>query len=168
MCERPAAGDVQLRHRRVIPVALALTGLVAVVIGVRQGLVHVAPGYEGTVVTGWGGDLNHEERLLTRLGLVGVAGTVAALRWRRLAAVPVATGGVVLFYALRAVTHYALDPGLYTEVRTAGGATELVLGAEPILLVVGGGLLVAAGVVGWWERRWADGGASPTAATSAK
>jgi len=138
-----------MRTRRLVPVAVAIVGLAAIVIGVRQGLVHVAPGYEGTITTGWGGDLNHEERLLSRLGLVGVGGAIAALRWRRLAVVPVATGGVVLFYALRAVLHYAVDPGLYVEVSAYGGRTEFVLGAEPVLLVGGGALLVVAGVVGW-------------------
>ncbi|WP_248895362.1 hypothetical protein [Haloplanus halobius] len=69
-----------MRTRRMVPVAAALAGLVAIVIGIHQGLVHVAPGSEGTIMTGWDGDLNHEERLLARLALVGVAGTVAALR----------------------------------------------------------------------------------------
>ncbi|WP_435067290.1 hypothetical protein [Haloplanus sp. C73] len=138
-----------MQRRRALPVALAVLGLVAVLVGVRQGLVHVAPGYEGTIMTGWDGPLNHEERLLSRLAVVGVVGSVAALRWRRLAVVPAATGGVVLFYALRAVLHYALDPGLYVEVQVYGGPTRFVLGAEPVLLVVGGALLVAAGVVEW-------------------
>jgi len=136
-----------MRPRRLVPVALAAAGVVAIVIGVQQELVHVAPGYEGRVVTGWGGKLNHEERLLARLGAVGVAGAVAALRWRRLAVVPVATGSVVLCYALRAVLYYAFDPGLYTTVPVYGGTTRLVLGAEPALLAVGGTLLVVAGVV---------------------
>jgi hypothetical protein len=148
-----------MRTRRLVPVAVAVAGLVAIVIGVRQGLVHVAPGYEGTITTGWGGDLNHEERLLARLGLVGVGGAIVAHRWRRLAVVPVATGGVVLFYALRAALHYALDPGLYVEVSAYGGPTRFVLGAEPVLLVVGGTLLVVAGVTGWRDRPGrADGG----------
>jgi len=136
-----------MRPRRLVPVALAAAGLVVIVIGIQQELVHVAPGHEGRVVTGWGGELNHEERLLAQLGAVGVAGAVAALRWRRLAVVPVATGGVVLCYALRAVVYYALDPGLYTTVPVYGGTTRLVLGAEPALLVAGGTLLVAAGIV---------------------
>jgi len=151
--------------RRVVPVALALAGLVAVVIGIRQELVHVAPGFEGTITTGWGGDRNHEERLLARLAFVGVVGAVAARRWRRLAAIPAATGGVVLFYALRATLHYALDPGLYVTVSAYGGQTRLVLGAEPVLLVVGGGLLVAAGVVRWRahpDRAEADLSSAPS------
>jgi len=149
-----------MRTRRLVPVAVAVAGLVAIVIGVRQGLVHVAPGYEGTITTGWGGDLNHEERLLARLGVVGVVGTVAALKWRHLAAVPVATGVVVLFYALRAALHYA---GLYVTVSAYGGPTRFVLGAEPILLVVGGALLVVAGVVGWRTHLDSRSG-EPTAA----
>jgi hypothetical protein len=138
-----------VRHRRLLPVAVAAVGFVAVAVGVRQGLLHVAPGYEGTIVTGWGRELNHEERLLVRVAAVGVCGSVAALRWRRLAVVPVAAGVVVAFYAFRAVLQYALDPGLYVEVSTYGGTTRLVLGAEPALLAVGGALLVAAGVAGW-------------------
>lgn len=110
----------------------------AIVIGVRQELVHVTPGYEGTITTGWGGDLNHEARLLARLGLVGVGGAIVVPRWRRLAVVPAATGGVVLFYALRAALHYAFDPGLYVAVSAYGGPTRFVLGAEPVPLVVGG------------------------------
>jgi len=158
-----------MRPRRLVPVALALVGLVAIVIGIRQGLVHVAPGYDGTITTGWGGDLNHEEHLLARLALVGVVGTVAARWWRRLAVVPVATGGVVLFYALRAAMHYALDPGLYVEVSAYGGPTRFVLGAEPFLLVAGGALLVAAGVVEWRARPdGADGGASAATSASAR
>ncbi|GAB3324332.1 hypothetical protein EI982_11750 [Haloplanus rallus] len=142
-----------MRSRRLVPVAVAAAGFAAVVIGIHQGLVHVAPGYEGTVTTGWDGGLNHEERLLARLALIGVVGAAAAHRWRRLAVVPVAAGGVVLFYAARAVLHYALDPGLYVTVSTyGGGSTRFVLGAEPFLLAAGGLLLVAAGVEGWRAR----------------
>jgi len=72
-----------MRSRRLVPVALALAGFAAVVIGIHQGLVHVAPGYEGTITTGWDGDPNHEERLLASLALLGVVGTAAARRWRR-------------------------------------------------------------------------------------
>jgi hypothetical protein len=90
-----------MRPKRAIPPVLALAGFVTIVVGVHQGLVHVAPGFEGTITTGWDGALSHEEVLLARLGLVGVVGAGAALRWRRLAVVPVATGAVVLFYALR-------------------------------------------------------------------
>jgi len=134
---------------RALPVALALVGFAAVVIGIHQGLVHVAPGYEGTIVTGWGRSLNHEERLLAGLGAVGVGGAVASLRWRRLVAVPAAVGGVVLFYALRAVIYTVQDPGLYAETTTHGGnSVVFVLGAEPFLLVAGGLLLVGAGVAG--------------------
>jgi hypothetical protein len=140
---------------------------VVVVIGTRQGLVHVAPGYEGTITTGWGGDLNHEEHLLARLAIVGVGGTVTALRWRRLSVVPVATGVVILCYALRAVLQYALDPGLYVEMSVGGVPTRTVLGGEPFLLVAGGALLVAAGVVGWRGtfERTVDGVSSPVPAS---
>jgi hypothetical protein len=138
-----------MRPLRPAPTTLALAGAAAIAVGVHQGLVHVAPGYGGSIVTGWGGPLSHEEVFLARLGLVGVVGAVAARRWRRLAVAPAATGLVVLFYTFRAVLHYALEPGLYVEVTTHGTPTRLVLGAEPILLVGGGLLLVGAGVVGW-------------------
>ncbi|WP_251329080.1 hypothetical protein [Haloplanus pelagicus] len=157
-----------MRSRRLVPVALAAAGLAAIVIGVYQGLIHVAPGYEGTIMSGWDGDLNHEERLLVRLGLVAVGGTVTALRWRRLAVVPVVAGGVVAFYALRAIVHYALDPGLYAEVETYGGhSTRFVLGAEPFLLVAGAVLLAAAGVRAWTARPsgFADTDSAPSSAT---
>ncbi|WP_251341823.1 hypothetical protein [Haloplanus halophilus] len=149
------AGHRDVRSQRLLPVAAAVAGAAAIGVGVHQGLVHVAPGYEGTIVTGWGRTLNHEERLLAWLGALGVAGAVGSLRWRRLAVLPAATGGVVLCYALRAVATYALDPGLYVEVSASGGPTRFVLGAEPFLLVAGGALLVVAAVRGW--RATADG-----------
>ena len=135
-----------MRPLRPAPTTLALAGAAAIAIGVHQGLVHIAPGYGGSIVTGWGGPLSHEEVFFAGLGLVGA---VATRRWRRLAVAPAATGLVVLFYTFRAVLHYALEPGLYVEVTTHGTPTRLVLGAEPILLVGGGLLLVGAGVVGW-------------------
>ncbi|WP_338740323.1 hypothetical protein [Haloplanus salilacus] len=138
-----------MRTDRIVPVVVALAGFAAIVVGVHQGLVHVAPGYEGTVTTGWDGDPNHEERLLAWTAAVAVCGTVAALRWRRLALVPVLMGGVVLFYVFRAVLNYAQDPGLYTVVDLGGESLRFVLGAEPFLLVGGAILLVAAGVRVW-------------------
>ena len=129
-----------MRPLRPTPTTLALAGAAAIAVGVHQGLVHVAPGYGGSIVTGWGGPLSHEEVFLAGLGLVGVVGTVAARRRRRLAVTPAATGLVVLFYTFRAVLHYALEPGLYVEVTTHG---------TPTRFVVGGLLLVGAGVVGW-------------------
>ena len=143
---------------RLGPVMMAVAGCIAVVIGVHQGLVHVAPGYEGTILSGWDGDLNHEEVLLGQLGVVGVGGAVAARRWRHLASVPFVVGSIVLFYAFRAV--YALMQSrrpLYREfsIRTAGfeGDTVMfVLGAEPFLLAAGGLLLVGSGIAGVKSR----------------
>jgi hypothetical protein len=157
-----------MRTRRLAPVVLAALGALAVAVGVHQDLLHVAPGYEGTITTGWDGPLSHEEVLLARLGLVGLVGAGAAFRWRRLAVVPAATGVVVLFYALRAVLHYARDPGLYATVTAFGGeSVRFVLGAEPFLLVAGGALLVAAGALGWGTRpEGADDGASAPASPS--
>jgi hypothetical protein len=156
-----------MRTDRLLTAVAAVAGAAAIAVGVHQGLVHVAPGYEGTIVTGWDGPVNHEERLLARLGAVGATGAVAALRWRRLAAVPAATGGVVLFYALRATLGYARDPGLYTTVSLhGGGPVRLVLGAEPVLLAAGGALLVFAGVRGWTARAGTADGDVASAASS--
>lgn len=133
---------------RALPLALAIAGFAAIVIGIYQGLVHVAPGYgELTIVTGWGGELSHEERLLAALGAVGLGGIAGSRRWTQLAVVPVAMGAIVLFYALRAMLHYVQHVPLYTEVRTNGGDPAMfILGAEPFLLIGGGLLLIGAGI----------------------
>lgn len=137
-------------RRALLAAGAAVVGLLAVLVGVRQELLHVGAAHAGTVDTGWTGSLNHSERLLTRLAGLGAAGAVVAYRWRRVAVLPAATGGVVLYYALRAVLGYALDPGLYTEVTLwSGRTTAYVLGAEPFLLAAGGLLLVASGLVGY-------------------
>lgn len=138
-----------MRKEQVLPITLALAGFTAIVIGIFQGLVHVAPGYEGTIMTGWGGSLNHEERLLARLGLVGIVGAVGALKVKQLSIVPIAMGGIVLFYAFRAIVHHAQTTQLYSEVQLYGGDTVVfILGAEPFLLIVGGGLLIGSGFYG--------------------
>lgn len=150
-------------NRQLLPVALAVAGFVAIVVGIYQGLIHVAPGYEGRIMSGWGGELNHEELLLARVGVVGIVGAVAALRWKRLSLVPVAMGGVVLFYALRALVLTVQDTRLYAETTTYGGdSVVFILGAEPFLLLAGGGLLVSAGVVGW---RYTSRGNDETSST---
>jgi hypothetical protein len=163
-----------MENTRLVPAALAAAGCVAVLAGVYQGLVHVAPGYEGTITSGWDGPLNHEEVLLAGLSVVGVAGAVAARRWRWLAGVPVAIGGVVLFYTLRAVAGWVQSTTpLYREFSPPAGGFEgerimIVLGAEPFLLAAGGLLLVGAGVDRL--RRRADDGnddAAPDPAATA-
>ena len=155
-----------MQHRRHLPVVLAGLGAVAIVVGIHQGLVHVAPGYEGRVVSGWGGPLNHEERHLAGVAILGVAGAAISLRSRWLAAVPALSGGVVLFYALRATLHYVRDPGLYTPVETYGGETvRYIIGAEPALLVVGALLLAAAGVSGGRPDRGRGGAETPRGST---
>ncbi|MFC4449136.1 hypothetical protein [Halorussus aquaticus] len=148
-----------MKTRRIVPVAMAVTGCLAVVIGVYQGLVHIAPGYEGTITSGWGGDLNHEEVLLVQLGAVGVVGTVGAARWKRLASVPVAMGSIVLFYPLRAVFHWfqSRSRPLYREFSPPAPSYEgetvvIILGAEPFLVAGGGLLLVGAGIAAWRLR----------------
>ncbi|QLD86892.1 hypothetical protein HWV23_14545 [Natronomonas halophila] len=142
-----------MENHRLVPIVLAVAGCVAIVVGVYQGLVHVAPGYEGTVMSGWGGDLNHEEVLLAQLGIVGVGGTVAALRWKRLASVPVVMGSIVLFYALRAMFSWVVSSRrpLYQEYSPQapgfdGEPIMLIFGAEPFLLAAGGLLLIGAGI----------------------
>jgi hypothetical protein len=137
---------------------LAVAGALAVVVGIHQGLVHVAPGYEGTITSGWGGELNHEEVLLAGVSALGVAGSVAARRFWRLAAVPFAAGGVVLFYVLRVVYGwFTSSVPLYRETSLdaagfGGDTVMFVLGAEPFLLALGGLLLAGAGVAASGRR----------------
>lgn len=153
---------------RVVPLALALAGFVAIGIGVFQGLVHVAPGYEGTIMSGWGGSLSHEEVLLVQLGAVGVGSVVAGLRWNRLSSLSVVMGGVVLFYAVRAVFNLFQAPNpLYREFSMHGAGFEgdtvmFVIGAEPFLLAVGGLLLIGAGLAPFTSRRFKRGGEETT------
>lgn len=138
---------------RLVPVVMAVVGFVTIVIGVYQGLVHVAPGYEGTITSGWDGTLSHEEVLLAQIGAVGVGGAVAGLRWKRLASIPVVAGSIVLFYTLRATFNWLWSPTrpLYREFSPQApgfeGETMLILGTEPFLLAVGGVLLIGSGIV---------------------
>jgi hypothetical protein len=138
-----------MKRSDVAPVVLAVAGFAAIAVGIHQGLVHVAPGYEGTIMTGWGGELNHEEWLLAWMGAIGIAGAAVSLRWRRLSMIPVVMGGIVLFYALRAVVYQFQNMKLYTKTTIYSGDTVVfILGAEPFLLIIGGLLLVAAGITG--------------------
>ncbi|KAB1192273.1 hypothetical protein GJR96_01975 [Haloferax sp. MBLA0076] len=138
-----------MTRQRILAVAVAIVGFAAIVVGIHQELLHVAPGYTGTIETGWSGPLNHGENLLARLAGVGVVGTLATLRWKYAAVVPLGVGGVEIGYSLVAVFTYVQSPGLYTTVQTSGGTTRFLLGAEPFLLVAGGLLLLVAGLVGW-------------------
>jgi len=153
-----------MERHRLVPVAMAVAGFAAIAIGVYQGLVHVAPGYEGTIVSGWGGSLNHEELLLVQVGALGVGSVVAGRRWERLSGLSAVTGGIVLFYAFRAVFHLVQSPRpLYREFAVQGGGFEgdtvaFVLGAEPFLLAVGGLLLLAAGIEPFTDRIPGRGG----------
>ena len=139
-----------MKRRHIVAASLAVAGFGAIAFGIYQDALHVAPMYEGTIETGWGGSLNHEERLLRQLGALGALGAIAAL-WRRyLAVVPAATGAVVLFYAVRALVQWTRRPGLYTEIPTHdGGVTRIVLGAEALFLIAGGLLLVGAAFLRW-------------------
>ena len=158
------ARERSVNRRPLAVVALAALGCLAVVVGVERELLHVASGDDGLIQTGWDGRLGHEEVLLRRVSAVGAVGALAATRWRRAAVVPAAAGGVVLFYALRTVAHYAMEPGFYQETTaTVGGEpTKFVLGVEPFLVVLGGLLLVAAGAVGWRMHEAAGDAAETT------
>jgi hypothetical protein len=152
-----------MEHHRLVPVAMAIAGLAAIGIGVYQGLVHVAPGYEGTIMSGWDGALSHEEVLLVQLGAFGVGSVVAGLRWKRLSILSIFVGSTVLFYAVRAVVDLFQSPRpLYGEVSVQGAGFEgdtvmFVLGAEPFLLVTGGLLLVGAGLAPFTSRLFKQG-----------
>lgn len=137
---------------RLVPGLLAATGFTAIVFGTHQGLVHVAPGYEGTIMSGWDGALNDEELLLVLVAGVGIGGLVAARRWKRLASVTVAMGGLVLYSVFRAVLgQFRAAYPLYREYTLQPPSGEaytvmIVLGAEPFLLAVGGLLLMGSGI----------------------
>lgn len=147
-----------MENHRFVPVAMAIAGFAAISIGVYQGLVHVAPGYEGTIVSGWGGSLNHEEVLLVQLGALGVGSVVAGLRWQRLSGLSVVVGSIVLFYAVRAVFNlFQSSRPLYREYTVQGAgfggdAVMFVLGAEPFLLTAGGLLLIGSGLAPFTSR----------------
>lgn len=150
-------------RRTLLPTGVAIVGALAVVIGIHMELLHMRAGVGRTIDTGWASSLNHEEGLLAGLSLLGIVGALAARRWRRAGLLSQAVGGVVLFYALRAVMQHILDPGvgIYTGLPVFEGTTgQIVFGAEPYLLVFGGLLLIAAGVLGY--RGWPRSGDSDT------
>lgn len=135
-------------RRTALAVALSAAGLVAVVVGVQQELLAFRPTYDATVETGWGGPLNHEERLLRRFAVVGLLCGVASVRWRLAAVGPAVAGVLVGFYAVRAVAVHVTEPALYTGLRVAGGETgRIVFGAEPYWLLLGAACLLTAGVL---------------------
>lgn len=144
------------RAHAVGPILLSLAGFVAVMVGVEQGVLHVAPGYQGTINAG-AEEFTRRKWLLAGLGVVGVAGAVASLRSVRLSVVPVAVGGVVVAEAVRTTVLAAtgLPYPLFTETtyRRSGEPVVFVLGAEPFLLVAGGLLFVGAGIVGLRTHR---------------
>ena len=133
------------------PILLSLAGFVAVVVGVQQGVLHVAPGYGGTINASEE-VFGRRKWLLAGVGAVGVVGASLSSRRKRLSAVPIAVGGVVLLEAFRTTVLAAtsLDYPLFTETayRRSGEPVMFVLGAEPLLLAAGGVLLVGAGIVG--------------------
>ena len=138
-------------NNTVVPIALAIAGFGAIVVGIHQGVVHVAPGYQGTITTG-GDVLRRREWLLTGMGAAGLVGAAVSLQSKRLSVVPVVLGGVVLFEAVRTMVLKAqsLPYPLYTETTyvLSGEPVMFIFGAQPFLLVAGGVLLVCAGLVG--------------------
>jgi hypothetical protein len=112
------------RHT-LLPAGIAIVGAFAVVIGIHTELLHMRPGFGRTIDTGWAGSPNHEEELLAGLSLLGIVGALAASRWRRAGLLSQVVGGVVLFYALRAVMQHVVDPGvgIYTGLPVFDGTT---------------------------------------------
>jgi hypothetical protein len=152
-----------MEHHRFVPVAMAIAGFAAIGVGVYQGLVHVAPGYEGTIMSGWDGRLSHEEVLLVQLGALGVGSVFAGLRWKHLSILSFIVGSTVLFYAFRAVFGLFQSPRpLYREFAVHGAGFEgetvmFVLGAGPFLLAAGGLLLIGAGITPFTSRLFEQG-----------
>lgn len=139
-----------MNRNAVIPTALAVAGFAAIVVGITQGVLQVAPGYHGTINAGAEG-FNRRDWLLAGMGVVGIVGAIVSLRRKSLSTVPVTVGGVVLFEAFRTMILAArgLHYPLYTQTtyRRSGDPVKFVFGAEPFLLVAGGVLLVGAGIV---------------------
>lgn len=150
----PSTDDpVTVNRRDWAATGLALAGFAAVALGVLQEGLHVAPGFEARIETGWGGPLNHEEILLRRIAAFGAAASLAAVRWRRIGAATAVSGIAVLYYPVRAIIEWNSELPLYTTGTTYDGrAIRFVLGAEPFLLLAGGALLVTAGVVSLGPR----------------
>lgn len=158
-----------VKERGTVPVVLAVAGFAAVVVGIHQGVVHVAPGYQGTINSGGGEVFDRRGWLLAGMGAAGIVGAAVSLRRKRLSVVPVAVGGGVLFEAFRTMILLALSLPypLYTETtyRRSGDPVMFVFGAEPFLLVAGGILLVGAGFARLrrhTDRGRGDGVSSPS------
>lgn len=155
--------------RGISPVVLAIAGFAAIVIGMHQGVLHVAPGYQGTINAG-GEVPGLREWLLAGMGAVGIVGAAVSLRRKRLGVVPVAVGGVVLFEGVRTMVLAAngLRYPLYTETTYpfSGEPIMFIFGAEPFLLIAGGGLLVVAGFVGLRGQRDGDDGGGTSSSTT--
>jgi hypothetical protein len=154
-----------MQRRALLSAALALAGAVVVLFGLHQELLATRAA-AGSVTTGWGGDLNHTERLLGAVALAALPMAVLSGYLRAAAYLVQLAGAAVAGYAVYAALHWLGQPGTSTGLPIAGGRTgDVVLAAEPYLLVVGGLLLVAAGVVGAHPRALAlDGPALRSAA----
>lgn len=156
-----------VNNNGVSPIILSVAGFVTVVVGVHQGVFHVAPGYQGTINAG-GEALGRREWLLAGVGAVGVVGAALSIRRKRLSVVPAVVGGIVLFEAFRTIiiAWNALPYPLFTETtyRRSGEPVMFILGAEPFMLMAGGVLLVGAGIAGirgYTDRENGDEMSSP-------
>ena len=132
---------------KLLPVALSVGALLAVLVGVHTESLHAAASSGYTVQTGWDGPLNYQELELVELAALGVLGALAAVRWRRAAYGTLLAGGLVLVYPIRflADRFESVSQGL----DVGGGTTiDVSFGAEPYLLLFGGTVLVLAGVAG--------------------
>lgn len=161
-----------MRDSPAVPIILASAGFAAIVVGVHQGVLHVAPGYQGTINAG-GEVLGRRDWLLAGIGAVGIGGATVSLRRKRLSVVPVAVGGIVLFEAFRTmfIAAHSLPYPIYTETtyRRSDDPVMFIFGAEPFLLVAAGVLLVGAGIVGLRGRRSQendDEASSPSSTTA--
>lgn len=156
--DRPGDGTRRLPHNPVVPVALALGALAAILTGVFADALHARPVYNYTIQTGWDGPLNYQEREMLELAAIGVLGTIAAVRWRRAAYAALVAGVLVAYFPVTFLAAWL--PTAYTGLPVAAGAGgEVYLGAEPYLLLVGSFLLAFAGLVGALEdARSADRG----------
>jgi hypothetical protein len=142
-------------RRTLLPVGLALAGLVVVLVGLHQELLTAATPGGPTASTGWDGShlpwgrkFSDSERYL---GAVATAALplAAATAWRRHLGYLVAIAGAgVAGYALLVAGTWLAKPWVSTGLPGDDGG--IVLAAEPYLLVLGGLLLVAAGLVGAW------------------
>lgn len=161
-----------MQEKNMALLALAIAGFAAIVVGVYQDFLQVAPGYQGTVGAG-AEALNRKDWLLVGIGIVGIVGAAVSHLKKRLSFVPAAVGAIVLLETFR-TSILVVDTfpyPLYTETayRLSGDPVMFIFGAKPFLLVIGGILLVGAGIVGlrgYGDRKNGDEIAAPSSRTA--